>query len=444
VRRSLIITVAAAVGMVLLAMLVPMAVLLRSYALEDRLLRAALEVQATESVVSGSNDEGAVAVYVDLINRGDSGIVTTVLYPPSEENPDGLAIGPNGEQDDRVVEARATGQARVDDVDGGAQILVPVSLGGISPTAQATPVVRIDVSAPGLDSGILRSWVVLFVLGLVLLSGALVLADRLGRSFVSPIRTLAAHAQRLGEHPTPEPVTPSGPPEVRELATAMNRLVERIEVLLTRERESVADLSHRLRTPMTSLRLRTESLDDPLARERLGTDLDRLQTMVDHVVREARRSEREGLVAACDGVQVIGERAAFWRPLAEDTGRAFTVDTGTAGTQGPVMVRASAEDLRALVDVLLDNVFTHTPDDAAVEIGLALRPGGGLVLRVADAGPGVPADLDVTGRGASGAGSTGLGLAIVDRTAREAGGSLRIGTSRAGGAEVVVELGPAG
>ena len=52
-RRSLILTVAAAVTMVLLAMLVPMAVLLRSYALEDRLSRAALEVQATETVVSG-------------------------------------------------------------------------------------------------------------------------------------------------------------------------------------------------------------------------------------------------------------------------------------------------------------------------------------------------------------------------------------------------------
>ena len=52
-RRSLILTVAAATAMVLLAMLVPMAVLVRSYAGEDLLARAALEVQATETVVSG-------------------------------------------------------------------------------------------------------------------------------------------------------------------------------------------------------------------------------------------------------------------------------------------------------------------------------------------------------------------------------------------------------
>ena len=56
-RRSLIVTVAAAVSMVLLAMLVPMAILLRDYALEDRLASAALEVQATESVVSGAGTE---------------------------------------------------------------------------------------------------------------------------------------------------------------------------------------------------------------------------------------------------------------------------------------------------------------------------------------------------------------------------------------------------
>jgi len=78
--------------MVLLAMLVPMAVLLRSYALEDRLAQAALEVQATESVVSGQ-DPGAVSGYVEQINTGD-GIDTTVVYPPSATSPDGLVIGP--------------------------------------------------------------------------------------------------------------------------------------------------------------------------------------------------------------------------------------------------------------------------------------------------------------------------------------------------------------
>ncbi len=439
-RRSLIVTVAAAVGMVLLAMLVPMAVLLRSYALEDLLSQAALEVQATETVVSGQ-DQGAVAVYVDLINRRDSGIVTTVLYPPDSLHPDGLAIGPHGGEDALVVEARATGQARVDDIDGGAEILVPVSLGGISPAAQATPVVRIDVSAPGLGSGIVRSWIALAGLGLVLFAGALALADRIGRSFVVPVRALASYAQHLGEDRVPPAVTESGPREVRELASAMGRLVGRIEVLLERERASVADLSHRLRTPMTALRLRVDSLVDVDERERLGADLDELQATVDHVVREARRSEREGLVAGCDGVEVIAERASFWRPLAEDQGREVALDIRVPS---PVLVRASAQDLRALVDVLLDNVFTHTPDTAAFTVTVAAGVEGGLTLTVADAGPGIPDAVAAIARGSSGAGSTGLGLAIAHRTARESGGSVRIEASPLGGAAVVVHLGPPG
>ena len=162
-RRSLILTVAAAVSMVLLAMLVPMALLLRDYALEDRLSRAALEVQATETVVSGQ-DKGAVEQYLARINRG-TGIDTTVLYPG-----DGLGsdVGPDPGEDARVLETRSTGTARVDDVPGGAEILVPVSLSGSTTAPGQTPVIRVVVDAPGLESELVRTWAVLLALGLVL------------------------------------------------------------------------------------------------------------------------------------------------------------------------------------------------------------------------------------------------------------------------------------
>jgi signal transduction histidine kinase len=435
VRRSLILTVAAAVTMVLLAMLVPMAVLLRDYAFEDRLSRAALEVQATETVVSGQ-DVGTVSTYLERINTDD--VRTTVLYPPGM-HPEGDAVGPSPGEDADVVQARLTGQASVRDVDGGAEILVPVSLGGSSAGPRDTPVIKVEVQRPGLEPDLLRAWFVLLALGAALLVGALLLADRLGRSFVQPIRRLAGYAAALGDRTRPEPTTPAGPPEVRELTAAMSLLVERIEALLERERAGIADVSHRLRTPMTALRLRVDAVADADERERLAADLDELQATVDHVVREARRSEREGLVARADAVAVVSERARFWAPLAEDLGRPFEVDVRP---RGPVPTRTSAEDLQALVDVLLDNVFTHTPDEAPVTVTLAERSGGGLVLTVDDGGPGFPADLDVAGRGQSGAGGTGLGLAIVQKTATESGGGLSLGVSPLGGGRVVVELGP--
>lgn len=433
-RRSLIATVAAAVGMVLLAMLVPMAVLLRDYALEDRLSRAALEVQATESQVSRYNTPSDdVRAYLEEINRDDA-IQTTVLYPGADVGTD---IGPDPGEDYRVVQARNTGQARIDDTDeGGAEFLVPVSLGGSSAAAADTPVIRVVVHPPGLESEIVRSLVVLLLLGLALLAGALVLADRLGRSFVQPVKALASYAGALGGGRRTSPPAADGPPEVRELGAALTRLVDRIEVLLERERAGVSDLSHRLRTPITALRLRVDGLADADERGRLGADLDHLEAMVDHVVREARRSEREGLVASCDALAIVRERTAFWEPLAEDQGRSFTV-----AADGSARVRAAEEDVRAIVDVLLDNVFSHTPEGAAVRVTATAAPAG-VTLVVEDDGPGFPAGVDVVGRGTSGAGSTGLGLAIVDQTATESGGGLAVEGSASGGGRVVVRLGP--
>ncbi len=437
-RRSLILTVAAAVSMVLLAMLVPMAVLLRSYALEDRLSRAALEVQATETVVS-QEDKGAVAAYLDQVNR-DPHVQTTVLYPPSELHPDGEAIGPTPGEDDAVALARRTGQASVNDVGGGAEILVPVSLGRSSAAPGDTPVIRVEVRPPGLESEIVRAWLVLLALGVVLLAAALLLADRLGRFFVGPIRRLAAYATTLGERRHPEPLPASGPHEVLELTAAMNRLVQRIEELLERERAGIADLSHRLRTPMTALRLRVEALGDPEERDRLSHELDELQATVDHVVREARRSEREGLVPRVDGVAVLAERARFWEPLAQEQERPFDV---VVGSTEPIAVRASEADLHAVVDVLLDNVFTHTPPASGVVVRIGPRAAGGVTLVVDDGGPGFGQDPDaLLARGRSGAGSTGLGLAIAERTARESGGTLGLESRREGGGRVVVGIGP--
>lgn len=431
-RRSLLVTAAAAISMVLLAMLVPMAILVRSYALEDRLARAALEVQAVETVVSGQ-DAGAVGQYVDRFNDAREHTQVTVLYP------DGVEIGPDRGQDGLVLDARNTGRARVDDVPGGSQILVPVSRGGNSALPSLTPVIRVVVDEPGLDSVVGVAWGLLGLLALALLVGSLVVVDRLGRSFVQPIRQLAEHTQSLGSTSTVAPVAPvasvTGPPEVQELAGAVDRLVGRIQLLLARERENVADLSHRLRTPVTALRLRVETVDDPDLRERLGGDLDALQATVDEIVREARRSEREGLDPRTDAVAVISERVRHWAPLAEDQGRAYDVDLAPAGP----LLRASRTDLEALVDVLLDNVFSHTPDDAAVRI--TLTAAHDLVeLVVEDAGPGLPAGLDATGRGESGAGSTGLGLSIASRTAAECGGELTTGPSDMGGARVAVSL----
>jgi len=108
---------------------------------------------------------------------------------------------------------------------------------------------------------------------------------------------------------------------------------------------------------------------------------------------------------------------------------------------GPVPVRTSGEDLAACTDILLENVFSHTPEGCAFAVKLSRRAGGGAWLVVADDGPGFP-DTDPTERGQSTGGSTGLGLDIAQRIAEASGGTLTIGPSTSGGGAVTAGLGP--
>ena len=111
---------------------------------------------------------------------------------------------------------------------------------------------------------------------------------------------------------------------------------------------------------------------------------------------------------------------------------------------GPVPVRVSRDDLAACADILLENVFAHTPEGVALAIRLTSRAGGGAWLVVTDDGPGF-GDADPTQRGLSRGGSTGLGLDIARRIAEASGGALAVGRSATGGGAVRLGLGsPAG
>jgi signal transduction histidine kinase len=274
---------------------------------------------------------------------------------------------------------------------------------------------------------------------MALVALAVLLADRMARSIVRPVRALAGAAQQLGEGDLTVRIEPEGPPEIARAAVAFNFLGRRVGELLATEREMVADLSHRLRTPLTALRLDAEGVADPEDARRLSEDVDELERAVDAVIRQARRPVRSEIGPLANPVVVARARAEFWAPLAEDQGREWALEVNGEGT----IVAVSAEELEAALDALLGNVFTHTPEGTAFRLLVFPRPGGGVRLAVEDDGPGVSGDL--VARGASGAGSTGtgLGLDIARRTAEAAGGSLRIGSGPRGGARIELDLPPA-
>jgi signal transduction histidine kinase len=259
--------------------------------------------------------------------------------------------------------------------------------------------------------------------------------ELLTRRIVRPLVDTARTAQRIGSGDTGARAPTTGPAEVADVGRALNRLADRIDELIAEERETVADLSHRLRTPLTALRLDAEALRDPADAERMGAHAATLERMLTAVIHAARRPQREGRLPSCDATDVVGERVAFWSALTEEQERAGTIELPGA----PLLVRASAEDLAAAVDALLENVVAHTPEGTAFALRLAPREGGGARLEVADAGPGLPRAEPVRGR--SDRGSSGLGLDIARRCAESSGGSMSVGTSASGGAAIVLELG---
>src|SRR6185437_4126237 len=93
--------------------------------------------------------------------------------------------------------------------------------------------------------------------------------DRLGASMVRSVEDLGAVTRRMQEGEFSARVAPSGPPEIRQVGQAVNELARRIQERLIAERESVADLSHRLRTPLTGVQLEAERLRKGPSRDRV-------------------------------------------------------------------------------------------------------------------------------------------------------------------------------
>ncbi|WP_049573525.1 sensor histidine kinase [Nonomuraea sp. SBT364] len=407
-RRWLALLVAATTSLVLVALLVPMALLIRAVAENGATSRA---TTAAESV--------AVAVGTPELPLA----LEQVARPVTVFLPDGRRLGEKAERSD-AVRLAATGRSVTAECDdGGREVLVAVQ------SPDGTVVIRVYVSEDELWRGVREAWLALLVLGLALVVLGIALADRLALAVTRPVDGLARVSHRLAGGDLEARAEPGGPPEVRSVALALNHLAGRIGDLLAAERESVADLSHRLRTPLTGLRLDAESLRDPEEAARIGARVDALERAVSAVITDARR--RSAGRESCDATAVVGERVRFWSVLAEDQGRAVTVTL----PEGELAVAVGGEALAAAVDALLGNVFAHTPEGVPFSVRLA-RHASGAVLTVSDGGPGF--DPALLARGTSGAGSTGLGLDIASRTAESCGGRLTV--SSYGGAIVEMVL----
>jgi signal transduction histidine kinase len=430
-RRALAGISLAATLMVALSFLIPLALLVREQA-RDRVTTAAEQRAAAlapvlalttrpadvQQAVAGLGSDDQLAVRLP-----DGRLVGTLHAPP--------------EALDRAVRKRET--LALDTAEGWIY-LQPVVL-----DRNRVAVVEAYVPAGYLTRGVWASWGVMSLLALGLVGGSVLVADRLGARVVRSSRSLKRASLALGSGDLDVRVEPDGPPELQEAGAAFNTMADRVVELLAIEREMVADLSHRLRTPLTALYLEADLLGGSPGARRITEAVAQLESELDSIITAARTplaaGPANGTIPArpSEVTEVVAMRLDFWSVLATQQDRLCE----RSFTPRPTPVRFPEDDLAAVVDALIGNVFRHTPQGTAFAVRVE-RADRHVLLTVEDAGPGV-ADPDAAlTRGVSVGGSTGLGLDIVARAARAAGGELEISGAPMGGARVRVSFGLAG
>ncbi|GHD89501.1 sensor histidine kinase [Streptomyces naganishii] len=375
------------------------------------------EREQLERVVASAGSDAQMAVHIPAVDGGQA-----------------VDIGRGRAAGADIATVRKMGRASTTEVPGGSTLLQPVAL-----SSGAIAVVEVFVPESEVTNGVGTAWAVLAVVGAALVVGSVAVADRLGVRMVQPAQRLAEGAHELGEGKLGSRVPEEGPTELRLAAVAFNSMADQVVQLLANERELAADLSHRLRTPLTVLRLNAASLGQGPAADQTRAAVAQLEREVDTIIRTAREAKPQTAAAGpgtgCDAAEVVRERMKFWSALAEDEGRKWRL----AGVERPVRIPVARADLAAALDALLGNVFRHTAEGTAFAVDVHNGDDAVIVL-VSDAGPGIadPEAAMARGRGSGADGSTGLGLDIVRRLAESTGGDVRLGSSVLGGTEVRV------
>lgn len=274
---------------------------------------------------------------------------------------------------------------------------------------------------------------------------ALVVTQLLAHGMTSPLRAMTAAAKAMARGDYTKRVRATSRDEVGELARAFNQMAADLEAADRQRRELIANVSHELRTPISALQAVLENLVDGVARpepktlraalaqtERLGAlvadllDLSRLDAGVVPLRRE-RFELGPWLTEAAREAQV---------------GREARIEVRVRPEQ--LSVHADPARLHQVVANLLDNALRHGPPDERVVVS-ARAAGGGVVLEVADQGPGIPyrqrsAVFERFSPGSARDGSTGLGLAIARWVVELHGGSIAVADGDEPGCRIRVHL----
>ena len=375
---------------------------------------------------------GAASGYVEFVSPGGR------VYVPGGQGATRREIPLTAS--DRAIAARGAGSSVSDRSVGGTRLRVlVVGTGASGALVVAQPLTQVEHELSHL----------LLFLALIG-AGGVVLAALLGalvaRTALLPIARFTRTTETLtGSLDLSRRLHVQGRDELARLADSFNATLDALERSVQAQRHLIADASHELRTPISSLRAniqilaeagRLDAAEQDNLRADIVAELDELTALVGDVVELARGADAAG---ADDDVrldELVSEAAASAR-------RRGGVELQLS--LQPTLVRGQGDRIARAVSNLLDNARKWSPDGAIVEV--AVRDG---VLSVRDHGPGFQeADLPFVfdrfyrAHDARRLPGSGLGLAIVRQAAEACGGFVEARNAPGGGALLRVGFGPA-
>lgn len=346
----------------------------------------------------------------------------------------------------------------------GEDVYQTVRIGGVRLRSRYSPltingetvaVVQLSESLSPMMKTIAEFRTLLLAGGILALLGGLIGTWSLTRQALQPVSDLTNRVARIAEtgefnERVPEPDEPD---EIGRLALTFNALLDRISVMLDRQRTLVADTSHELRNPLMVVRGNLELLAAGLPPEE---QRDAARDAIEEVDRMTRLVQDLLFLADADADLAIEHDdvplEALVANVVEDaqriTTRADGVRTLELTANDPLIIRGDAERLRQLVWNLVENALRYTPAGGTVSVSLR-RHGQVAELTVADTGIGIAAEhlphiferfyRADTGRSRA-VGGTGLGLSIVRQITEAHGGQVRVRSTPGEGSTFTVAL----
>jgi signal transduction histidine kinase len=287
-------------------------------------------------------------------------------------------------------------------------------------------VVSVTADDSYVTGNIIRALLLIGLVAAAAVGIAVVLGLAYARRLLRPLEELAGAADRLGSGDSSPLGRRYGLQELDRVAEGLDSSAQRINELLSAEREFSVDASHQLRTPLTALSMRLEEMiaaaDHPgVVREEGAAALaqtERLAEVVGQLLGRARRSS-SGAPAVASVDEIVGQQVIEWEPAFRRIGRRLAV-TGEKG----LFAFATPGGASQVVATLLDNALVHGAGTVTIRTSRTRRS---VVVEVRDEGSGVPAELAprIFERSVSGApGGTGLGLALARTIAAADGGQV--------------------